>query len=160
MTSIQVTIDQEQGTISVMNNGKGIPIEMHKEHGMYVPEMIFGHLLTSSNYNDQDKKVTGGRNGFGAKLTNIFSTEFIVETGDSKKNKVYRQRFYDNMSKKEDPVLSANEYAMDFTKVTFTPDLAKFSMTHLEDDIVSLMTKRVYDMAGVTDSKIRVKLNG
>ena len=70
-----------------MNNGKGIPIEMHKEHGMYVPEMIFGHLLTSSNYNDQDKKVTGGRNGFGAKLTNIFSTEFIVETGDYKKNK-------------------------------------------------------------------------
>ena len=72
-----------------MNNGKGIPIEMHKEHGMYVPEMIFGHLLTSSNYNDQDKKVTGGRNGFGAKLTNIFSTEFIVETGDYKKNKQY-----------------------------------------------------------------------
>ena len=74
----------------MFNNGKGIPIEMHKEHGMYVPEMIFGHLLTSSNYNDDEQKVTGGRNGFGAKLTNIFSTEFIVETGDSKKNKHYR----------------------------------------------------------------------
>ena len=91
------------------NNGKGIPIEMHKEHGMYVPEMIFGHLLTSSNYDDNEKKVTGGRNGFGAKLTNIFSTEFIVETGDSKKDKQYRQRFYDNMSKKEEPVIGRNE---------------------------------------------------
>ena len=74
----------------MFNNGKGIPIEMHKEHGMYVPEMIFGHLLTSSNYNDDEQKVTGGRNGFGAKLTNIFSTEFIVETGDAKKNKKFR----------------------------------------------------------------------
>ena len=46
-----------------------------------MPELIFGHLLTSSNYNDNEKKVTGGRNGYGAKLCNIFSTEFIVETG-------------------------------------------------------------------------------
>ncbi len=36
--------------------------------------------MTSSNYNDNKKKVTGGRNGFGAKLANIFSTEFTVET--------------------------------------------------------------------------------
>ena len=47
---------------------------------VWVPELIFGHLLTSSNYNDQEKKVVGGRNGYGAKLCNIFSTEFIVET--------------------------------------------------------------------------------
>ena len=127
---------------------------------MYVPEMIFGHLLTSSNYNDQEKKVTGGRNGFGAKLTNIFSTEFIVETGDARKNKEYRQRFYDNMSKKEEPEIGENASGSDFTRVTFTPDLAKFNMTDLDDDIVSLMTKRVHDLAGVTDSRIRVKLNG
>lgn len=57
---------------------------MHKEHKVYVPEMIFGHLLTSSNYNDDVKKVTGGRNGFGAKLTNIFSSKFVVETASSK----------------------------------------------------------------------------
>jgi hypothetical protein len=48
---------------------------MHKEEKVYVPELIFGHLLTSSNYDDNEKKVTGGRNGYGAKLANIFSTE-------------------------------------------------------------------------------------
>ncbi len=53
---------------------------MHKEHGCYVPELVFGHLLTSSNYDDKQKKVTGGRNGYGAKLTNIFSKRFTVET--------------------------------------------------------------------------------
>ena len=53
---------------------------MHEKEVVYVPEMIFGMLLTSSNYNDLEKKVTGGRNGYGAKLANIFSTEFTVET--------------------------------------------------------------------------------
>lgn len=62
--------------------GQGIPVVVHREHGMYVPEMIFGHLLTSSNYDDEEKKVTGGRNGYGAKLANIFSSEFTIETAD------------------------------------------------------------------------------
>ena len=66
--------------MSVYNNGKGIPVVMHKDEKMYVPTMIFGHLLTSSNYNDEEQKVTGGRNGYGAKLCNIFSNKFIVET--------------------------------------------------------------------------------
>jgi DNA topoisomerase-2 len=48
---------QETNTIKVWNNGDGIPVEMHKEEGVYVPELIFGHLLTSSNYNDTEKKV-------------------------------------------------------------------------------------------------------
>ena len=83
MNLIKVDIDQGEGRISVWNNGKGIPIQIHKGEGIYVPEMIFGHLLTSSNYNDKEEKVTGGRNGFGAKLANIFSTEFTIETANT-----------------------------------------------------------------------------
>ena len=75
---MQVTIDAENNLISVYNNGGGIPVEMHKEENCWVPELIFGHLLTSSNYNDSEKKTTGGRNGYGAKLANIFSVEFTV----------------------------------------------------------------------------------
>lgn len=89
MSKINVFIKPEENLISIMNNGKGIPIKIHKEEGIYVPEMIFGHLLTSSNYNDNQKKTTGGRNGYGAKLTNIFSTKFIVETGCLKTNKKF-----------------------------------------------------------------------
>lgn len=70
-TAIKVNIDVEAGRISVWNNGKGVPVQMHKEHNLFVPSLIFGELLTSSNYNDTEKKVTGGRNGFGAKLTNM-----------------------------------------------------------------------------------------
>lgn len=79
---------------------------MHKTHGCYVPELVFGHLLTSSNYNDSEKKTTGGRNGFGAKLTNIYSKKFIVETADSNKQKLYKQVFENNLSKINEPKIT------------------------------------------------------
>lgn len=60
---------------------------------MYVPTMIFGHLLTSSNYNDEEAKVTGGRNGYGAKLCNIFSNKFTVETASREYQKAFKQVF-------------------------------------------------------------------
>ena len=98
MTMIKVTIDKEKGTITVWNNGKGLPIQMHQKEKVYVPELVFGHMLTSSNYDDSIKKVTGGRNGFGAKLTNIFSKEFKITTGDTKEKKLYSQVFKNNLS--------------------------------------------------------------
>ena len=67
-----------------------MPIIMHKKENVYVPELIFGHLLTSSNYDDTVKKVTGGRNGFGAKLTNIFSKKFDIECADVSHKKLYK----------------------------------------------------------------------
>ena len=91
MTELKIDIDREKNKLSVYNNGKGIPVVVHKEHNIYVPELIFGHLLTGSNYNDDKKKVVGGRNGYGAKLCNIFSTEFVVETADSNEGKKFKQ---------------------------------------------------------------------
>ena len=78
MDTIKVNIDVENNTISVYNNGRGIPIEMHSKEKIYIPELIFGHLLSSSNYDDDEKKLTGGRNGYGAKLANIYSTQFTI----------------------------------------------------------------------------------
>ena len=63
---IKVNIDKESGEIQVYNNGSTIPIEIHKDENMYVPEMIFGTLLTSGNY-DQKGKIVGGKNGLGSK---------------------------------------------------------------------------------------------
>ncbi|KAJ3122937.1 DNA topoisomerase 2, partial [Physocladia obscura] len=164
MNTIKVVVDRENNLISVYNNGRGIPIEMHSKEGVYVPELIFGHLLTSSNYDDSEKKVTGGRNGYGAKLCNIFSSEFIVETGDSATGKKYKQRFANNMAKKEDPKITSCK-TEDFTRITFKPDLAKFGMSHLDNDITALFKKRAYDLAGclpgvkvyLNDSRINIK---
>ena len=149
MSLIRINIDQNENTIRVYNNGKGIPVAEHKEEKVLIPTLIFGHLLTSSNYNDDEKKVTGGRNGYGAKLCNIFSKKFVVETSSREYKKSYKQVWTDNMSKAEDPVVK-DAKDEDFTCITFQPDLAKFKMTRLDDDIVALMSRRAYDIAAST----------
>lgn len=113
--------------ISVRNDGKGIPIEMHSTEKMYIPELIFGHLLTGSNFDDSQNRLTGGRHGYGAKLTNIFSKSFEIETYDSKKKKKYKQRWEENMKKSFPPTIEKCEGGQsDYTIITFEPDLDRF----------------------------------
>ncbi|KAI9706126.1 MAG: DNA topoisomerase 2 [Candelina mexicana] len=158
MDAVKVTVDREKGEISVWNNGRGIPIEIHDKEKIYIPEMIFGHLLTSSNYDDDQQKVTGGRNGYGAKLCNIFSTEFILETADSRSKKKYSQRWTGNMAHMEKAKIAANK-SDDFTKITFSPDFEKFGMSGMDDDFEAMVKRRVYDLAG-TSKGVKVHLNG
>jgi DNA topoisomerase-2 len=120
--------------------------------------MIFGHLLTGSNYDDDEKKTTGGRNGYGAKLCNIFSTEFTLETQDKNTGKRYKQTWTDNMSNMGKAKISSSK-SPDFTRITFTPDYRKFKMNGIDDDFEALVKRRVYDMAG-TVKGIKVYLNG
>ena len=131
------------------NNGKGIDIEIHNEHNMWVPEMIFGELLTSTNYDDNEKRTTGGRNGYGAKLTNIFSIFFQVETVDIVRKRKFIQEWSDNMNNKSQPKITElkGENIKSYTKITFRPDLTKFKLNELTDDMVSLMEKRVIDLS-------------
>ncbi|KAK4379698.1 hypothetical protein RND71_001560 [Anisodus tanguticus] len=159
MDAVEVVIDPEQNFISVYNNGDGIPVEIHQEEGVYVPELIFGHLLTSSNYDDAEKKTTGGRNGYGAKLTNIFSNEFVIETADGKRQRKYKQVFSNNMGKKSEPIITKCKASENWTKVSFKPDLAKFNMEQLEADVVALMRKRVIDLGGCLGNTVKVKLD-
>eukprot|EP00899_Mesostigma_viride_P024673 jgi/Mesvir1/5390/Mv15465-RA.1 len=161
MNMLKVDIDGPGNCIRVWNNGDGVPVEMHAEENVYVPELIFGHLLTSSNYDDTMKKTTGGRNGYGAKLTNIFSKEFVVETADGSRQRKYKQVFRDNMSYKSVPEITKTKAASDnWTCISFKPDLAKFGMTSLEADTVALMQKRVMDAAGCLGKGVKVFLDG
>ncbi|KAG0015996.1 DNA topoisomerase 2 [Entomortierella chlamydospora] len=159
MDTIKIDIDKENGQISVYNNGRGIPVEMHKKENCYVPELIFGHLLTSSNYDDSQKKVTGGRNGYGAKLCNIFSTEFVVETADKLNGLTYRQVFSKNMSVTGKPKISPMKKGEEFTRISFKPDFARFNMECIDADLEALLKKRTYDMAGCVKG-VKVYLNG
>ena len=158
MNRIEVTINPDENFVRVWNNGNGIPIAMHAEHQIYVPELIFGHLLTGSNFDDNEAKTTGGRNGYGAKLANIFSKEFVVETADRTRGLKYKQVYKDNMGSRTSPTIEKFS-GTDFTSITFSPDLKRFKMEYMDEDIVSLLSKRVYDVAATT-SKIAVYLNG
>lgn len=156
--------------ISITNNGKGIPIQIHKRENMYVPELLFGHLLTGSNFDDaNEKRLTGGRHGYGAKLTNIFSKEFQVETMDTKRKKFYRQVWQDNMhtvNKAQVVDIQDTGITGDFTRVSFIPDLEKLAKDStmenrtIPDDDYAIMCRRVFDLAGCAGGTITVTLNG
>ena len=157
---IKVSINRDENSISVWNNGKGIDIEIHSKHNMLVPELIFGELLTSTNYDDTEKRITGGRNGYGAKLANIYSTEFEVETVDLMRRKRFRQTFTNNMSNKTKAKVTSLKNPKDgYTKITFKPDLKRFGIETLTDDIVNLMAKRIYDVAATTDPSVILSYN-
>ena len=151
--NIKVTIDQEKNEISVYNDGDGIPIELHKEFKVYVPELLFSQFLTSGNYKGKNGKelnqikIIGGKNGYGAKLAALFSTRFTVETVDANNQKKYVQTFENNLNVINPPEITAST-AAPYTKITFQPDLARFSLLNLTNDIVALFKKRVYDAAG------------
>lgn len=164
LNSIKINIDQKDGSISVWNNGSGIPIELHKEHNVYVPELIFGHLLSGSNYNDNDNRTGAGQNGLGSKCTNIYSTEFTIETCDGKNT--YNQTFENNMSIKNKPTIvktnvlkSIEQKKISYTKIKWIPDYKLFNMTELDTQSLSLIKKRVYDCIACTDKHVKIYLN-
>ncbi|CAL5055926.1 unnamed protein product [Urochloa decumbens] len=84
MNFLNVVVDASRCHISVYCNGHGIPIDVDQEEGIYMAEMIFGHLSDC----DRNAEET---TGYGVKLANIFSTEFVVEIFDSRCEKKYKQ---------------------------------------------------------------------
>ena len=156
--NIWVSINKEAGTISVMNDGDGIDIEKHAEHKVWIPELIFGELLTSSNYDQTQEKRAGGCFGIGAKATNIFSKEMIVETVDWRNKKIYTQRFFNNM-KERDPATVKAYAKTPFTRITFTPDYKRFGMNGMTEDTYELFKKRVYDCCATTPATVTVYFN-
>ena len=159
--TIKIDYNKEENYISVYNNGQsGIPVEEHPEHKTLVPSMIFGELLTSSNYNDKEERTTGGRNGYGSKLTNIFSTQFDVEIGDHNNGKKFKQTWNDNMSTIGKPKVTKYSKNTSYVQVKFYPDLKKFGIDSLDNDHYNLFYRRAIDLAGTSSGKIKVYFNG
>jgi DNA topoisomerase-2 len=150
-----IKINVNKDFISIENDGPGIPIEMHKKEKCYIPELIFGNLLTGSNFSKDEDRFWGGLHGLGAKLTNIFSKKFILETCDGKKK--YEQIFENNLSKIGKPKIT--ESKKKYTKITFYPDLARFELSVINEEIQSILIKRCVDVS-VYCNKVKVYYNG
>jgi DNA topoisomerase-2 len=157
VTSIKVSI--KDSVITVKNDGQGIPVQLHSEYGIYVPELIFGNLLTSSNYDDSQERIVGGVNGIGSKAANIYSKKFKIKTVDSKTKLSYTQEFSNNMYSKKEPVIKKTTESP-FTEITFEPDYRRFGYNGLTDDMISLMRRRTLDIAANTRKTVAVYFNG
>lgn len=157
--TIKVKISKKTGKVTVWNDGNGIDVSMNKKENMYNPELIFGNLLTSSNY-DQKGKTWGGKNGYGAKLTNIYSTHFYVTTVDVINKKKYHQHFYDNMYKKDKAeITKIDDNEKPYTKISFIPDFKRFGLEGFTNDIIGLFKKRAYDISACDYKRVKVYLN-
>jgi len=149
---------KDDGTITMINDGNGIDVEKHPEYNIWIPEMIFGHLRTSTNYDKTEKKIVGGKNGFGFKLVLIWSSYGYIETVDHIRGLKYTQEFRNNLDIIEPPVICKIK-SKPYTKIVFKPDYARFGIDGLTEDVISLLKKRVYDVAAVTDKSLKVKYN-
>jgi DNA topoisomerase-2 len=162
VTYIETTIG-EDGTIIMTNDGNGIDVAQHPEYKIWIPEMIFGQLRTSTNYNKDQEKIVGGKNGFGFKLVLIWSTYGYVETIDHVRGLKYFQEFKDNLNVIGTPVITKIKTNKPYTKVCFKPDYSRFGLKDgLTKDMIALLKKRVYDISAVSDhstKKIKVSYN-
>jgi DNA topoisomerase-2 len=159
VTYIDISIE-EDGTIVMTNDGNGIDIAKHPEYNIWIPELIFGHLRTSTNYNKDEKKIVGGKNGFGFKLVLIWSTYGSVETVDHVRGLKYVQEFKSNLDTICPPKITKCGKSKPYTKIVFKPDYQRLGLQGLTPDLISLLKKRVYDISAVTDKNIKVKYNG
>ena len=147
---------ENDGTIILSNDGNGIDIAKHPEYDVWIPELIFGHLRTSTNYDKTEKRIVGGKNGFGFKLALIWSTYGRIETLDHTRGLKYVQEFRNNLDVIEDPIIEkVSKASKPYTKVLFKPDYARLGITGLDKNMVALLKKRVYDIAAVTDHSIK-----
>ena len=153
----------EDGTITIINDGNGIDVAKHPENQLWIPEMIFGHLRTSTNYNKDEKKIVGGKNGFGFKLVLIWSTYGYIETVDHVRGLKYTQEFKTNLDEICPPTITKCKGAKPYTKIMFRPDYQRLGLPGLTSDILGLIKRRVYDIGAVSDhsvKKIKVLYNG
>ena len=162
---ISVTSNDENDTIiSVENDGDGITIEEDKETKVMIPELIFGHLLTSSNYDKSEEKIVGGKNGYGSKCTNILSKLFTVDIKNPASGKQYSQSWYDNMFKVEKASIKKYTGSKGCVKVTFIPDRTRFkgafSPAGIIDDMIAVFHTRVVELAALVGKDVKVTWNG
>lgn len=156
--NISVSVDPETGIISIENDGPlgGISVEEHPTEGVWNPELTFGHLLTSTNYDDEEERIVGGRNGYGAKLANVYSKIFNITIKDSVNGLKYCQRWEENMTVCKSPKITKFTGKSSSVCITFVPDWERFHMKGLDDQFTKIIEKRVWDAMICTNPKCKV----
>ena len=145
----EITIVMTDSTISVKNFGIPIPVELHKEEKIYVPELIFGHLMSSSSYEMTTKKRQfSSRNGFGSKLTNIFSKQFSVTVADTYNELLYKKSWSENMKAQTDHIITPySKLEKSFVEITFTMDFNRFGYEKYPQEAFELYARHAVDTA-------------
>lgn len=169
-----IAVEMDTNSFSIFNDGTGIDVVLHPVHKIYIPELIFGNLLTSTNYDESAQRITGGTHGLGAKLSGIFSKKFTVEVWDGKRKLYYSQTFSNNLSKIAKPEIKKYTGLDNLEKkletkpgkitggvrITIEPDFARFKVDGFSQEMIGLLSRRVVDLIGLARGSIGIWLNG
>ena len=153
---IDVFLDKQ--FITVTNGGSGIDVAIHPEHKIYIPQLIFASLRTSSNYDDGEEKIVGGKHGIGSKAAFIWSKYVKIETHDHKRHLTYTQEFHNNLTQIDEPVIK-KEKKKPYTKIMYQIDFERMGIKEYNDDMIKIFEKRTYDIAALTDKTVKVSFN-
>lgn len=160
LTLSKINVDINDESFTIFNDGVGIDIIKHPVHNIYIPELIFSNLLTSTNYDEKEQRITGGTHGLGAKLSAIFSKKFIVQVWDSKRKLYYYQEYENNLSKISKPKIEKNKSNIKGgVKITIFPDFDKFKTDKFSNDMINLLNRRIIDLTGLVRKDIIITLN-
>ena len=156
----KISVDIKSDCFSIFNNGKGIDIVLHKEHKVYIPELLFAQLLSSTNYDENEERTTGGTFGIGSKLTSIFSKKFIVEVWDKTRKLYYHQIIENNLLKINKPTIRKQEgEIIGGVRITTYPDFEKFKVSNFSDDMMNLFKRRIIDLTGLVRKDVSIILD-
>lgn len=155
----KITISADATHFYIENDGEPIDVVQHPEHKVWVPQMIFAELLTSTNYDASEKKLVGGKNGYGVKLVNIFAKHMEVMIIDAERKLSYQQRYSMNMTRINEPTVKASK-SKSSVAVKWEPDFERFGMKEITPDMLRLIERRVWDLAMTVGKETKVIWNG
>lgn len=151
-----IDISVKDNTITIRNDGESIDVEKHPEYGVYIPQMIFGELLTSTNYNKSERKLVGGKNGYGVKLVNIFAKKMTVTVVDNTRQLKYTQVFEHNMTTIHEPIIKSCK-TKSYVEIEWIPDLSRFGWKDkIPSELLEVVQRRVFDLAMTVGKDVKV----
>jgi DNA gyrase subunit B len=121
------------GTVTVEDDGRGIPTEIHPKEGISAAEVVLTKLHAGGKFDSGAYTVSGGLHGVGVSVVNALSETLAVEI--KRGGKVYAQRYH--RGKPEAPLAEVGTSVQSGTKITFKPDAAIFEQTAFSFDILS-----------------------
>ncbi len=139
--TIKVIINKD-GSVTVDDNGRGIPVDMHPEEKKSALEIVMTVLHAGGKFDKNSYKVSGGLHGVGVSVVNALSEWLIVEV--KRNGKLYRQEYARGVPKYDVKEVSTLKKTENGTKITFKPDKEIFKATKFKYDTV---TERMRELA-------------